>query len=90
MTIVGGIAPTDVTDPYTISVFKQAVDKHNADTNAGLTFVELVSATKQVVSGFNFIGVIKASKGGAVGEYEVEVWAKAGGQEIEVCKFAAK
>jgi hypothetical protein len=90
MNVCGGVSPTDVKDEYTLKVFKQAVTDHNAKQNDTLEFKELVSATKQVVSGFMFTGVIKAAKGGAVGEYNVKVWAKAGGQEIEVQEFSAK
>jgi hypothetical protein len=90
MSIVGGVKPTDVTDANTISVFKQAVEDHNKKENDTLEFVELVSATKQVVSGFSFTGVVKVKKDSVVSEYNVKVWQKAGGQEIEVSEFAAK
>jgi hypothetical protein len=88
--VCGGVSPADVTDPETIAVFKRAVGVHNSTNNDNVEFVELVSATQQVVSGFSFTGVIKASKGGNVSEYKLKFWEKAGGNEIEVQEFVQK
>jgi hypothetical protein len=88
--LCGGVAPGDVNDEWAINVFKQAVGEHNTKENDTLEFVEIVSVTKQVVAGYIFAGVVKLKKGGAVSEWNVKVWAKPGGQEIEVQEFAAK
>lgn len=87
----GGAKPVaDLKDPNLVAVFKQAVEAHNSSASDSLELVEIVSATQQVVSGFMFRGVAKCSKAGAVGEYEIEVWQKAGGKEIELKKCVAK
>lgn len=90
MACCGGQKPADLNDENTINVFKQAVQSHNTAANDTLEYTEIVSATMQVVSGFMFRGVIKCTKGGAVSEYEVDVWQKPGGQEIDLQKFEAK
>jgi hypothetical protein len=87
MTVVGGHADTDVNDPNTIAVFKQGVEQYNAKNSTSLVFVSVESATKQVVSGFNFKGVVNVTDGGAAAKYQATVWQKAGGQSIEVTEF---
>ena len=86
----GGQCKADTKDANTIEVFKQAIAAHNAAENDTLEFVEIVAVTKQVVAGFMFRGVAKCNKAGAVAEYEVEVWQKPGGKEIELKKCVAK
>ena len=86
----GGISNADSNDEFIINVYKQTIDLHNSKENDNLEFVKIVSVTKQVVSGFMFRGVIEAKKGNSVGQYEVDVWQKAGGKEIEIQKFQAK
>jgi hypothetical protein len=87
MSLCGGHSPADVNDENLISVFKQGVDSYNAQNSASLQFVSVESATKQVVAGFNFKGVINVLEGGAAAKYQVTVWQKPGGQVIEVTEF---
>ena len=86
----GGQCQADPKEANTVEVFKQAVAAHNAAANDTLEFVEIVSVTKQVVSGFMFRGVAKCTKDGVAAEYEIDVWQKAGGKEIELKKCVAK
>ena len=90
MSCCGGISNADANDEFIINVYKQAVELHNSQQNDNVEFVKIISVSKQVVSGFMFRGVIEAKKGDAVGQYEVDVWQKAGGKEIEIQKFQAK
>jgi len=86
----GGHHPADIAEPNTIACFRQAIEAHNASANDTLQFVEIVSATQQVVAGFVFRGVVKCTKGGVLGEYEVEVWQKPGAQEIQLNRCEPK
>jgi hypothetical protein len=83
----GGASPADLTDANTISVFQQGVASYNASNGANLVFVSIESATKQVVSGFNFKGIINVTNNGTPEKYDITVWQKAGGQSIEVTNF---
>jgi hypothetical protein len=87
MARVGAHAAIDANDATAVSVFKQGVEAYNAKNSASLVFVSVESATKQVVSGFNFKGIINVTDGGAAVKYQVTVWQKAGGQSIEVTEF---
>lgn len=55
-----------------------AVDEHNAkeDTTNSLSFVELVSASQQVVQGKLYTIIVKATSNGQAGHYEAKVWTK--------------
>ncbi|KAH0793605.1 Clan IH, family I25, phytocystatin-like peptidase inhibitor [Histomonas meleagridis] len=86
----GGVSNANPNEEFIINVYKQAVALHNSTQNDNLEFVKIISVSQQVVSGFIFRGVIEAKKGDAVGQYEVDVWQKAGGREIEIQKFQAK
>jgi anti-anti-sigma regulatory factor len=83
----GGPSEISADDASAISVFKQGIDSYNAKNSTSLVFVSIESATKQVVSGFNFKGVINVTDGGAAAKYQVTVWEKAGGKSIEVTEF---
>jgi len=87
MARTGAAAPADLNDANLISVFQQAVTSHNATAGTNLVYVGVESATKQVVSGFNFKGVLNVTNNGAPEKYNVTVWQKAGGQSIEVTEF---
>jgi hypothetical protein len=77
----------DLNDPNLISCFQQAVANYNASNGTDLVFVGVESATKQVVAGFNFKGIINVTNGGTPEKYNVTVWQKPGGQVIEVTDF---
>lgn len=83
----GGVAQSDPNEEYTVNVFKNAIQKHNAANNDTLEFVKIVEVTKQVVSGFMFRGVVEVKKGADVLHYNCELWDKPGGQNLEVQKF---
>jgi hypothetical protein len=87
MAKAGAPGAIDVNDADAIAVFKQGIDSYNAKNSASIVFVSVESATKQVVSGFNFKGVLNVTDGGAAAKYQVTVWQKAGGQTIEVTEF---
>jgi hypothetical protein len=84
---LGGASSADVTDRNTISVFRQAVTSRNSTNNTNLPFVSIQAATKHVVSGFNFKGIINVTNNGAREQYDVTVWQKAGGRSIDVTNF---
>jgi hypothetical protein len=84
---VGAAAAVDVNDATVIAVFKQGVEAYNAKNSTSLVFVSVENATKQVVSGFNFKGVVNVTDGGAAAKYQATVWQKAGGQSIELTEF---
>ena len=86
----GGAANANPNEEFIVNAYKQAVELHNSKENDNLEFVKIITVTQQVVSGFMFRGVIEAKKGNAVAQYEVDVWQKAGGKEIEIQKFQAK
>jgi hypothetical protein len=83
----GGASPADLTDANTISVFQQGVASYNASNGTNLQFVSVESATKQVVSGYNFKGIVNVTNNGTPEKYDITVWQKAGGQSIEVTNF---
>jgi hypothetical protein len=85
---LGAPAATDVNDANTLSVFREAIASYNSRNRTNLQFVNLVSATKQIVSGFKFTGIINMTNNGAAQQYNVTVWQKAGGRSIEVTRFA--
>jgi hypothetical protein len=78
MARTGAASPADLNNVNTISVFQQAVASHNAANGTNLAYVNIESATKQVVSGFNFKGVLNVTNNGVAEKYDVTVWQKAG------------
>ncbi|KAK1269825.1 hypothetical protein QJS04_geneDACA005236 [Acorus gramineus] len=54
-----------------------AVEEHNKEANAGLSFVRVVGGRTQVVSGTNYDLTISAKDvAGVLGTYEALVWVK--------------
>ena len=88
--VCGGQSAADVNDAHLVQAFKDAIESHNKSANDSLQFVRVVSATKQVVSGFMLRGVVEVSVGGANKEYNIDVWVKPGTQGIEVQKCEPK
>ncbi|KAK1273626.1 Cystatin-1 [Acorus gramineus] len=57
---------------------KFAVEEHNKEANAGLSFVRVVGGRTQVVAGVNYDLTISArDMAGVTGTYEAQVWVKA-------------
>ncbi|KAL8160847.1 hypothetical protein V2J09_012336 [Rumex salicifolius] len=75
-TVVGGYTPiNDLTDPYVVEIGRFAVavkNAHESSSKNKLVFVEVVAGKKQVVSGINYMLVIKAKVDGSnyVNNYE--------------------
>jgi len=83
----GGRNAANIQDEHVIASFRAAVTKQNETNGTSLEFVRVISATQQVVAGFIFDGVIELNENGAPAHYQVKIWCKPGGQEIEVQNF---
>ncbi|EAY11198.1 Clan IH, family I25, phytocystatin-like peptidase inhibitor [Trichomonas vaginalis G3] len=79
----GGVKPANVDDEHVIQAFKDAVALANQKNGTNLEFVELITATQQVVSGFIFEGVVKTNDG----DYKAKIWCKPGNTEKELQSF---
>ncbi|MCO5570846.1 hypothetical protein L7F22_024574 [Adiantum nelumboides] len=78
MATLGGITEAQHHDnPQVADLAKFAVDEHNSRQNAQLSFVRLVSAKTQVVSGMMYHMIVEVESGGLKKLYEAKVWEKA-------------
>ncbi|KAI5507894.1 cystatin family,phytocystatin subfamily [Trichomonas vaginalis G3] len=79
----GGAHEANIHDEHVIEAFKDAIALGNQKNGTNVQFVELVSATQQVVAGFIFDGVVKTNDG----NYKVKIWCKPGNTEKELQLF---
>ncbi|EAX90293.1 Clan IH, family I25, phytocystatin-like peptidase inhibitor [Trichomonas vaginalis G3] len=79
----GAAKPANVQDEHVIQAFKDAIALGNQKNGTTLEYIQLLSATQKVVSGYIFEGVVKTNDG----DYKVKIWCKPGNTEKELQLF---
>ncbi|KAK8501476.1 hypothetical protein V6N13_096963 [Hibiscus sabdariffa] len=72
---VGGWKPIkDINDPHVVEIAEFAVDEYNKKGNTGLKLVTVMRGETQVISGTNYLLILKTTNGTATKTYQAVVW----------------
>ncbi|KAG6595136.1 Cysteine proteinase inhibitor 5, partial [Cucurbita argyrosperma subsp. sororia] len=73
--VPGGPVPVDPNDPHVRDIGEWAVNEHNKQSGDSLKFLEVVSGSKQIVSGVLYKLVLLVDVGANYPrKYEAKVW----------------